>query len=113
MIWLGRGITGDDTHGHVDDISRFVAADTVLTAVEANKSDANHEPLQENLRRLRAATDLQGRKLQIVELPLPAPGRLSRTAAARQLRQFLYRQRTGAGADLQRSQRSPRAQYSG
>ena len=57
----------------MDDISRFVAADTVLTVVEPNKSDANYEPLQENLRRLRAATDLQGRKLQIVELPLPRP----------------------------------------
>ena len=73
VIWLGCGIKGDDTHGHVDDISRFVAADTVLTVVEPNKNDANYEPLQENLRRLRAATDLQGRKLQIVELPLPRP----------------------------------------
>src|SRR5580765_2071875 len=73
IIWLGCGIKGDDTHGHVDDISRFVSADTVLTAVEPNKSDANYEPLQENLRRLRAATDLQRRKLQIVELPLPRP----------------------------------------
>jgi agmatine deiminase len=73
VIWLGCGIKGDDTHGHVDDISRFVAADTVLTVVEPSKSDANYESLQENLRRLRAATDLQGRKLQIVELPLPRP----------------------------------------
>jgi agmatine deiminase len=73
VIWLGCGIKGDDTHGHVDDISRFVAADTVVTVVERNSSDANYEPLQENLRRLRAATDLQGRKLQIVELPLPRP----------------------------------------
>ncbi|HZU31956.1 MAG TPA: agmatine deiminase family protein, partial [Candidatus Angelobacter sp.] len=73
VIWLGCGIKGDDTHGHVDDISRFVAADTVLTAVERNRSDANYELLQENLRRLRAATDLQGRKLQIIELPLPSP----------------------------------------
>src|SRR6201998_3310738 len=73
IIWLGCGIKGDDTHGHVDDISRFVGADTVLTVVEANKSDANYEPLQDNLRRLRAATDPQGRKLQIVELPLPRP----------------------------------------
>src|SRR4029077_5377623 len=54
-------------------ISRFVAADTVLTAVESNRSDVNYEPLRENLRRLRTATDLQGRKLQIVELPLPRP----------------------------------------
>jgi agmatine deiminase len=73
VIWLGRGIQGDDTHGHVDDISRFVAADTVLTAVEPNRGDANYEPLHENLRRLRAATDLQGRKLQVVDLPLPRP----------------------------------------
>ncbi|HEY1939326.1 MAG TPA: agmatine deiminase family protein [Candidatus Angelobacter sp.] len=73
VIWLGCGIKGDDTHGHVDDISRFVAADTALTAVEHSRGDANYEPLQENLRRLRAATDLQGRKLQIVELPLPRP----------------------------------------
>jgi agmatine deiminase len=73
VIWLGCGIKGDDTHGHVDDISRFVAADTVLTAVEHDRSDANYEPLRENLRRLRTATDLQGRKLQIVELPLPRP----------------------------------------
>jgi agmatine deiminase len=73
VIWLGRGIQGDDTHGHVDDISRFVAADTVLTAVEPRRSDANHEPLKDNLRRLQAATDLEGRRLQIVELPLPRP----------------------------------------
>src|SRR5262249_41249564 len=73
VIWLDRGIAGDDTHGHVDHISRFVAADTVLTAVESSRADANYEPLQENLRRLREATDLQGRKLQIVELPLPRP----------------------------------------
>ena len=73
VIWLGRGIQGDDTHGHVDDISRFVAADTVLTAVEPSRADANYAPLQENLRRLRAATDLHGRRLQIIELPLPRP----------------------------------------
>lgn len=73
VIWLGRGIAGDDTHGHVDDISRFVAPDTVLTAVERSRGDANYTPLQENLKRLRAATDLEGRKLQVVELPLPRP----------------------------------------
>jgi agmatine deiminase len=73
LIWLGRGIAGDDTHGHVDDISRFVAADVVVTAVERSRGDANYEPLQENLKRLRAATGLEGRKLQIVELPLPRP----------------------------------------
>jgi agmatine deiminase len=73
VIWLGKGIVGDDTHGHVDDIARFVAADTVVTVLEASRADANYEPLQDNLNRLRAATDLQGCKLRIVELPLPRP----------------------------------------
>jgi agmatine deiminase len=73
VIWLERGIVGDDTHGHVDDISRFVAADTVLTAVEPNKNDDNHEPLCANRERLRQATDQSGRRLQIIELPMPAP----------------------------------------
>ena len=61
VIWLGRGIAGDDTHGHVDDISRFVAPDVIVTAVERHRGDANYEPLQENLKRLQAATDLNGR----------------------------------------------------
>jgi agmatine deiminase len=73
VIWLDRGIAGDDTHGHVDDISRFVAPDTVVTLLEVNRGDVNYGPLQENLRRLRAATDLNGRKLQVVDLPLPRP----------------------------------------
>jgi agmatine deiminase len=73
VIWLDRGIAGDDTHGHVDDIARFVARDTVLAAVEPNRGDKNHAPLKENLRRLRAARDLKGRKLQVIELPLPHP----------------------------------------
>jgi agmatine deiminase len=73
VIWLGSGIAGDDTHGHVDDITRFVGPDTVVTAVEANPDDSNYEPLRENIRRLRAATDQDGRSLAIVELPMPAP----------------------------------------
>ena len=73
VIWLGNGIAGDDTHGHVDDISRFVASNTVLTMVEPNRSDANHTPLAENLRRLKSATDQDGKKLQIVGLPMPRP----------------------------------------
>lgn len=73
VIWLGRGIAGDDTHGHVDDIARFVTSDTVVTAVEDDRNDDNYVPLQENLNRLRSATDLEGRKLQVVELPLPRP----------------------------------------
>ena len=73
VIWLARGIAGDDTHGHIDDIARFVAPDTVVTVVETSRSDANYAPLQENLKRLALATDLLGRKLKIIELPLPDP----------------------------------------
>jgi agmatine deiminase len=73
VIWLGSGIAGDDTHGHVDDIARFVAPDTVVTAVEANPKDANYAPLRENLRRLRETTDQDGRPLAIIELPMPTP----------------------------------------
>jgi agmatine deiminase len=67
VIWLRNGITGDDTHGHVDDIARFVSADTVVAAWEANRSDANHEPLAENHRLLRAAG------LRVIQLPMPQP----------------------------------------
>jgi agmatine deiminase len=73
VIWLEAGIAGDDTHGHVDDITRFVAPDTVVTAVETNPDDANYEPLRENVRRLRAATDQDGHALAIIELPMPSP----------------------------------------
>ena len=73
VIWLGSGISGDDTHGHVDDITRFVAPGTVVTAVETNPDDPNYEPLRENIRRLRAATDQDGEVLGIIELPMPAP----------------------------------------
>ena len=72
-IWLGNGIAGDDTHGHVDDISRFVSPDTVLTVIEKNTADVNYHPLQENLHRLRKATDQAGKQLNIIELPLPSP----------------------------------------
>jgi agmatine deiminase len=73
VIWLGRGIFGDDTHGHVDDLTRFVAADTVVTMVENNPKDVNHKPLRDNLRRLQAARDQAGKPLNIVELPMPGP----------------------------------------
>ena len=73
VIWLGGGIVGDDTHGHVDDISRFVAPDTVVTVVEKNSSDPNYAALQENLRRLRAAMDQDGKPLRVIELPMPRP----------------------------------------
>jgi agmatine deiminase len=73
VIWLGSGIAGDDTHGHVDDITRFVSPDTVVTAVESDPDDPNYEPLRENIRRLRAAADQDGKSLGIVELPMPGP----------------------------------------
>jgi agmatine deiminase len=73
VIWLSRGIAGDDTHGHVDDISRFVAPTTIVTAVEPKTKDPNHEPLAENLARLKAARTLDGKQFSIVELPLPRP----------------------------------------
>lgn len=73
VLWLGRGIAGDDTHGHVDDITRFVARRTILTMVEPNRRDENHVPLRQNLRRLKAATDQNGKSFEIVEVPMPAP----------------------------------------
>jgi agmatine deiminase len=73
VLWLGSGIAGDDTHGHVDDLARFVAPGRVVTVVEKNSADPNHAPLLENLERLRAVTDLEGRPLDIVEVPMPEP----------------------------------------
>ena len=72
-IWLNRGIAGDDTHGHVDDIARFVAPGTVVAAFEPDRSDPNHEPLEENHEILRLATDQDGHPLRIHKLPMPAP----------------------------------------
>jgi len=72
-LWLGRGIAGDDTHGHVDDLARFVGPRTVVAVAESNADDANYLPLQENLERLRGMTDVDGGKLEVVELPMPAP----------------------------------------
>jgi len=73
VLWLGRGIVGDDTHGHVDDIARFVSPNTVVVASERNRRDENFAALQENLTRLNAATDQDGRPLRMAELPMPAP----------------------------------------
>ncbi len=72
-IWLGRGILGDDTHGHVDDLARFVTRNTILTMVEPNAKDDNHAPLRANLRRLQTARDQDGKQFNIVELPMPQP----------------------------------------
>jgi agmatine deiminase len=72
-IWLNRGCAGDDTHGHVDDITRFVAENVILTAVESNTADENHLPLAENLERLHAARNRSGQPFHIRTLPMPAP----------------------------------------
>lgn len=71
--WLGDGIAGDDTDGHIDDITRFVHEDTVITMVEPNKKDENHEPLKENLETLRKLRLPSGKQLNVVELPMPRP----------------------------------------
>jgi agmatine deiminase len=72
LIWLGQGIAGDDTHGHVDDVARFVGPRTVVAAVETDPSDANHDALADNLQRLRAAR-VEGEPLTVVSLPMPRP----------------------------------------
>jgi agmatine deiminase len=73
ILWLGEGIVGDDTDGHIDDLSRFVGPDTVMTAIEADPTDENYRPLRENLARLEAMTNQDGRKLRVVAMPMPGP----------------------------------------
>jgi agmatine deiminase len=73
ILWLGEGIVGDDTDGHIDDITRFVNADTVVTVVEENTNDENYEILQNNLKELQKMRLENGKQLHIVELPMPAP----------------------------------------
>jgi agmatine deiminase len=72
VLWLGDGIVGDDTDGHIDDITRFVNKDTVVTAVETDKQDANYHLLQENLKELHRMRLLNGKQLNVVELPMPS-----------------------------------------
>jgi agmatine deiminase len=71
VLWLGEGIVGDDTDGHIDDIARFVAEETIICAVEDDPLDANYELLQDNLKRLQKMTDVYGRAFEIVTLPMP------------------------------------------
>lgn len=73
VLWLKNGIAGDDTHGHIDDLARFVDPGTVVVASEENRSDRNYEPLRENLELLRGMTDQDGRPLEVVTLPMPEP----------------------------------------
>lgn len=79
VIWLGQGIAGDDTDGHVDDIARFVAPDAVVCSVEKNPADENYGVLRDNLCRLKNARDQGGKHLNVIELPMP--GRVEREGA--------------------------------
>jgi agmatine deiminase len=73
ILWLKNGIAGDDTHGHVDDLARFVNPSTVVTIVEDSPNDANYGALQENLALLKTMKDQDGRALRVETLPMPAP----------------------------------------
>jgi len=76
VLWLGEGIAGDDTDGHIDDVARFVAADTVAVAVASSPSDPDAEVLRVNRERLRGMNDQDGRRLAVVELPMPPEHRV-------------------------------------
>ena len=73
VVWLGDGIAGDDTDGHVDDLARFVDARTIVTAIETDPRDANYHVLADNRRRLDRARDADGRPFTVVEVPMPRP----------------------------------------
>jgi agmatine deiminase len=73
IIWLRNGIAGDDTHGHVDDLARFVNPTTIVAVVEEDPSDVNYNPLRENLAILKSTKDTDGRAFRIEALPMPAP----------------------------------------
>ena len=73
VLWVDEGIIGDDTDGHIDDTVRFVNEDTVITVVEENKNDENYALLQHNLQQLKKMRLLNGKQLNIVELPMPDP----------------------------------------
>lgn len=73
IIWLGDGLTGDDTDGHIDDLSRFVNETTIVTVMPSTTSHHDYAPLAENLRRLQEATSARGKKFDVLPLPMPAP----------------------------------------
>lgn len=73
VLWLRHGIAGDDTHGHIDDLARFVNPTTVVIAQEPNPADVNHQPLRENLELLKSMTDQDGKGLNVITLPMPKP----------------------------------------
>ena len=76
FIWLNKGIKGDDTHGHIDDITRFVSPNTIMTAIERRKKDQNYDILNNNLQILRKSKNVNGRKFKIIKVPMPRPIRI-------------------------------------
>ncbi len=85
VLWLGEGIVGDDTDGHIDDIARFVSATTIVCAVEEDPADANYQLLQDNLDLLRQATGANGRPFDVVTLPMPGVVGATNDTSSRQL----------------------------
>lgn len=73
VLWLGRGIAGDDTHGHIDDLCRFVAPDTVVLCRETNETDENFDALEDNRERLKDLRLENGGRINVIDLPMPAP----------------------------------------
>jgi agmatine deiminase len=73
ILWLGEGIAGDDTDGHIDDMTRFFRPDGIISCIEPNRRDPNHRVLADNLDRLQSFRTLQGRKFELVALPMPDP----------------------------------------
>ena len=111
ILWLGDGIVGDDTDGHVDDLTRFVDTQTVVTAVEPDPQDPNHVSLQANLERLQAMRTEDGSPLRVIELPMPETGAASGRTHAGQLREFLHRQPHGVDARLRPAARCRRTDH--
>ncbi len=79
FIWLNKGIVGDDTHGHIDDIARFVSKSTIMIAIENNSSDKNYKALKENLKILSNSHDENGKKFKIIKIPMPRPVLIDKT----------------------------------
>ena len=73
VVWLGRGIVGDDTDGHIDELARFVGPRTIVAALEKDANDPNFAPLSDNFRRLMEAVDHLGRRFEVIPLPMPQP----------------------------------------
>ena len=100
VVWLGDGIEGDDTDGHVDDLARFIDARTIAMGIERNRRDPNFAVLQRARRALDRALDQDGRPFDVVELPMPRPVVIEGQRAARHLHELLFRERGPAGTHI-------------